>query len=151
MLQRQRLHDRCQIHSVHSNFTRGQFCAHVVFVVACTARKVIKHVTSDFHVFDIDPDVQMTNELSKRCAIVCCSRGGGGGGVVFPLRCFVFVFVFCRKVFITLAFPLSIFFLFWRECYTCHSTKIVLSLLRNNRCSWLACIHNEFDQCHWKH
>ena len=31
-LQRQRLHYRCLIHSVHSSLTRGKFCSHAVFL-----------------------------------------------------------------------------------------------------------------------
>ena len=55
---KQRLLDRCHVHSVRSSCTRGKVCTHAVSSpVACTSRKVSRHVTSEFDVCEIDLDI----------------------------------------------------------------------------------------------
>ena len=55
------LHERCHIHSVHLSCTRGEFCTHAILSpVACTFRKIIRHMTSDFDVCEIDLDMEMS-------------------------------------------------------------------------------------------
>ena len=55
-LQRQRLHDRCH---VHSSLTSGKLWTNTIFSsVTCTPRKVIRHMTFDFDIRKTDLDVQ---------------------------------------------------------------------------------------------
>ena len=75
------LHERCHIHSVHLSCTRGEFCTHAILSpVACTFRKIIRHMTSDFDVCEIDLDMQMSflhTAPRLHLSAVCIQRSSG--------------------------------------------------------------------------
>ena len=59
-LQRQRLHEKCHIHSFHSSSTRVKICTQAIFFpVVCTPREVIRQMTSDFDVNEVDVENQL--------------------------------------------------------------------------------------------
>ena len=73
------MQDKFHIHSVssslrlHANKSVPTFFVVLFFFffsspVACTPRKVIRHMTSDFDECEIDLDMQ-NNQLSNRCAM----------------------------------------------------------------------------------
>ena len=62
MLQRQRLHERRYSHSVHSSFTRRKFCTYATFLGSPVPpiKKVIRRMTSDCDVCEVDLAIQMS-------------------------------------------------------------------------------------------
>ena len=61
MLQRQRLHERCHIHSVHFSFYMLKILhPHYFSPVPCAPRKVIIHMTSISDKPEVDLDMQMS-------------------------------------------------------------------------------------------
>ena len=83
MLQRQRLHERCQIHSIHFSFTRGKICTQATSLQSLIPKeKSLYTWPPDFDACEVDLDMQMSflnaAPFLTKCSLTCLSIRRGG-------------------------------------------------------------------------
>ena len=83
MLQRQKLNERCQIHSIHFSFTRGKICTQATSLRSLVPKeKSLDTWPPDFDACEVDLDMQMSflNAVPflTKCSLTCLSIRRGG-------------------------------------------------------------------------